>query len=158
MSVWKDYSSRTSAGAAGGLYDLTAHVVDSFCLEGENVKCGMGVIFGTDPGTNVALPAAGAAVDKFAGVVMNGGTNEMDMNGNIVLRDGSTQSVMRSGRVWVRLAADVEPAYGDPVNLILEGEDAGCFSNAGGLAVNARFIGTRQNGIAAVELYQQLNA
>lgn len=157
MSIWTDYSGRTPEGVAGGLYDLTGHVVDSLCLEG-TVKCGMGVVFGSAPGDNAALPAAGAAIDKFAGIVLNGGTNEMDMNGDVVLPDGSTQSVMRSGRAWVRLAADAEPAYGDRVFLVAEGADAGCFSNTGALALNARFITKARNGIAAVELYPQLGA
>lgn len=160
MSIWSDYSSRTPSGVAGGLYDPAAHTVDSFRIDAADgaVKCGMGVVYGTTPGTDVSPPAAASTLDKFAGVVMNGGSSEMDMNGNIVIRKGSTQSVMRSGRVWVRLAADAEPAYGDQAHLILTGADAGCFGTAGGLAVNARFLTPAQNGIAAVELYNQLNA
>ena len=89
---------------------------------------------------------------------MNGGANEMDVKGVIVVRNSSTQSVMRHGRVWARLAAEAEPAYGDQVHLITSGADAGCFSTTGGIAINARFITTAQNGIAAIELYNQLNA
>ena len=160
MSIWSDYSSRTPSGVAGGLYDPAAHTVDSFRIEAADgaVKCGMGVVYGTTPGTDVSPPAAASTLDKFAGVVMNGGSSEMDMSGNIVIRGGSTQSVMRYGRVWVRLAANAEPAYGDQAHLILTGADAGCFGTTGGLAINARFLTTAQNGIAAVELYNQLNA
>ena len=160
MSIWTDYSSRTPAGVAGGLYDLTDHVVDSLRINAEDgkVKCGMGVVQGTTPGTDVALPTEDSAISKFEGVVMNGGSNEMDMNGNIVIRSSSTQSVMRSGRVWVRLAKEAEPAYGDQAHLVTSGDDAGCFSTTGGLAVNARFLTTAQNGIAVIELYSQLSA
>lgn len=160
MSIWKNYSSRTPAGVAGGLYDLTDHVVDSFRIDAKDgeIKCGMGVVHGTVPGTDVALPAAASTIDKFAGVVMNGGSTEMDMNGNVVIRSSSSQSVMRSGRIWVRLAAGAEPAYGQQAHLITTGNDAGCFGTTGGVAVNASFLTAAQNGIAAVELYSQINA
>lgn len=49
-------------------------------------------------------------------------------------------------------------SYGDQVHLITSGDDAGCFGTTGGIAINARFITTAQNGIAAIELYNQLNA
>ena len=155
MSIWTDYSSRTPSGVAGGLYDLTYHAVDSFRINAADgkVKCGMGVVHGPTPGSDVDLPAAGSTLDKFAGVVMNGGSNEMDMEGNIVLRNSSTQSVMRHGRVWVRLEADAEPTYGDQAHLILTGDDAGCFGTSGGLAINARFLTAAHNGIAAFVLF-----
>ena len=139
---------------------MTDHVVDSFRIGADDgkIKCGMGVVHGTVPGTDVALPTASSTIDKFAGIVMSGGSNEMDMNGNVIIRSSSSQSVMRSGRVWVRLAAGAEPAYGQQAHLIIAGDDAGCFGITGGVAVNASFLTTAQNGIAAVELYNQLNA
>ena len=159
MGIWNNYSNRTPSGVAGGLYDLTAHTVDSFCMEAEDgeIKCGMGVVFGTNPGEQVALPSEASTLDKFAGVVMNGGTNEMDMDGNLITRGSSSQSVMQSGRVWVRLAADAEPTYGGQVHLVNSGTNAGCFDTTGGIAVNARFLTEVRNGIAAVELYNQLS-
>ena len=160
MSIWTEYNNRTPAGVAGGLYDLTDHAVDSFRIDAADgkVKFGMGVVAGTTPGTDVTIPTAASTLDKFLGVVMNGGSNEMDMNGVIVVRKSSTQSVMRHGRVGARRAAEAEPAYGDQVHLITSGDDAGCFGTTGGIAINARFITTAQNGIAAIELYNQLNA
>ena len=160
MSIWTEYNNRTPAGVAGGLYDLTDHAVDSFRIDAADgkVKFGMGVVMGTTPGTDVTVPADASTLDKFVGIVMNGGANEMDVKGVIVVRNSSTQSVMRHGRVWARLAAEAEPAYGDQVHLITGGADAGCFSTTGGIAINARFITTAQNGIAAIELYNQLNA
>ena len=158
MSIWTEYNNRTPAGVAGGLYDLTAHVVDSFRIDAADgkVKCGMGVVHGTNPGSDVTVPAATSTIDKFVGVVMNGGSNEMDMNGKIVIRKDSQQSVMRSGRIWVRLASDAEPSCGDQAHLILSGNDLGCFSTTGGMAVNARFVTKAQNGIAVIELYNQI--
>ena len=160
MSIWTEYNNRTPAGVAGGLYDLTDHAVDSFRIDAADgkVKFGMGVVMGTTPGTAVTVPADASTLDKFVGIVMNGGANEMDVKGVIVVRNSSTQSVMRHGRVWARLAAEAEPAYGDQVHLITSGADAGCFSTTGGIAINARFSTTAQNGIAAIELYNQLNA
>ena len=160
MSIWTEYNNRTPAGVAGGLYDLTDHAVDSFRIDAADgkVKFGMGVVVGATPGADVTIPADTSTLDKFVGVVMNGGSNEMDMNGVIVVRNSSTQSIMRHGRVWARLAAEAEPAYGDQVHLITSGDDAGCFGTTGGIAINARFITTAQNGIAAIELYNQLNA
>ena len=160
MSIWTEYNNRSPAGVAGGLYDLTDHAVDSFRIDAADgkVKFGMGVVMGTTPGTDVTVPADASTLDKFVGIVMNGGANEMDVKGVIVVRNSSTQSVMRHGRVWARLAAEAEPAYGDQVRLITSGADAGCFSTTGGIAINARFITTAQNGIAAIELYNQLNA
>ena len=160
MSIWTEYNNKTPAGVAGGLYDLTDHAVDSFRIDAADgkVKFGMGVVMGTTPGTDVTVPADASTLDKFVGIVLNGGANEMDVKGVIVVRNSSTQSVMRHGRVWARLAAEAEPAYGDQVHLITSGADAGCFSTTGGIAINARFITTAQNGIAAIELYNQLNA
>ncbi len=159
MSMWNEYNNRTPAGVAGGLYDLTDHVVDSFRIDAPDgkLKCGMGVVQGTNPATDVTLPATGATLNTFAGVLMNGGSNEMDMENNLIIRNSSSQSIMRSGRVWGRLATGAEPAYGEQVHLILDGDDVGCFGNAGGLAINARFLTTAQNGIAVIELYNQLS-
>lgn len=160
MSIWTEYNNRTPAGVAGGLYDLTDHAVDSFRIDAADgkVKFGMGVVVGTIPGTDVTVPAAASTLDKFVGIVMNGGSNEMDMKGVIVVRDSSTQSVMRHGRVWARLSSEAEPSYGDQVHLITSGDDAGCFGTTGGIAINARFITAAQNGIAAIELYNQFGA
>ena len=101
MSIWTEYNNRTPAGVAGGLYDLTDHAVDSFRIDAADgkVKFGMGVVMGTTPGTDVTVPADASTLDKFVGIVMNGGANEMDVKGVIVVRNSSTQSVMRHGRV-----------------------------------------------------------
>ena len=43
MSVWTEYSQQTPKGAAGSLYDLTSHVVDSFMNEENDGVMGYGV-------------------------------------------------------------------------------------------------------------------
>lgn len=52
----------------------------------------------------------------------------------------------------------VEPAYGQPVYLVIAGDDAGKFTPTKGtnLAVKARFIGAAQNGIAPAQFVEQL--
>jgi len=52
----------------------------------------------------------------------------------------------------------VEPAYGQPVYLVITGDDAGKFTPTKGtnLAVKARFIGAAQNGIAPAQFVEQL--
>lgn len=114
MSVWTEYSQQTPKGAAGSLYDLTSHVVDSFMNEENDgvMGYGVGVVVGTTPGTSCKLPATGATADKFLGIVMNGGTNEMNMNGVVNIPKGYHLSVMRQGRVWAKLADEQTPAYG----------------------------------------------
>ena len=49
MSVWTEYSQQTPKGAAGSLYDLTSHVVDSFMNEENDgvMGYGVGVVVGT---------------------------------------------------------------------------------------------------------------
>lgn len=44
MSMWTNYTQSMPAGVAGGLYDLTEHVVDSRMNEAAGLKFGMGVV------------------------------------------------------------------------------------------------------------------
>lgn len=161
MSLWTEYSQQTPKGTAGSLYDLTAHTVDSFHnLEADGVLLpGVGVVHGTIPGTDIALPKEGATADKFVGVVMYGGSNELDMKNNLIIPKGYTVSVMRSGRVWVKMAEDEEPSYGDPVFLVVTGDEVGCFRAAAGddtIQINARIVEAGSNGLAAIELFNQI--
>lgn len=60
--------------------------------------------------------------------------------------------------MWVQLADQAEPAYGQPVYLVIAGDDAGKFTPTKGtnLAVKARFIGAAQNGIAPAQFAEQI--
>ena len=164
MSVQTSYSQATPRGVAGGLVDLSAHVVNTR-LNGETgnaMKFGLGVVRGPIPGSDVAIPVAGATADKFEGVVINGGTSELDMSGKLNLPPTASLSVMQYGKIWTRTKAGVNIAYGDSLHLVITGDDAGKFTNAADgvntIAVKGRFIGGKGTGdIAPVELYNQAN-
>lgn len=163
MSLWTEYSQQTPKGTAGSLYDLTVHTVDSFRnQEADGVLLpGVGVVYGTNPGVDIALPAEGATADKFVGVVMYGGSNELDMKNNLIIPEGYHVSVMRNGRVWVKMIEGDEPNYGDPVYLVTDGDEAGCFTTSAensALQISARIIEVGSNGLAAIELYNQMSA
>ena len=160
MSAQTRYGYATPIGAPGGIVDLAPYAIDTFLNEEETgtLKFGMGVVQGSKPGTNVALPATGATADKFEGVATNNRTTEYDLEGRIYVRKGVGVGVMRYGRIYVRVAAGDEPAYGDPVYLIINGDDAGRFTSTSSgdtIAVNARFIGGVDNGVAPVELMRE---
>ena len=44
MSMWTNYTQSTPAGVAGGLYDLTDHVVDSRMNEAAGLKFGSNLL------------------------------------------------------------------------------------------------------------------
>ena len=151
-------------GGAGGILDLAPYEINTFLNEEETgtMKHGVGVVAGTIPGTNAKLPATGAKATDFLGVVVNNRTTELDLEGGLHIKKGAALGVMRYGRVLVRLAEDVEPAYGEAVYLIVDGDEAGCFTNAaeGNVAVKAKFVGGVDNtaAVAPIELYNQAQA
>ena len=155
MSVQTSYGNQTPKGVAGGIYDMFHYPVDSrFNEEADGVlRFGVGVVPGTLPGSSVKLPAADSTAAQFEGVVLNGYDRQQDLSGKLFILNNQNVGVMRRGRVWVRLAADAAPKYGDPVDLLNSGDDVGCFSTTGGLTVPGRFIGPASNGVAPVELY-----
>lgn len=155
MSVQKTYGYATSKGIAGGIYDMYHYPVDSRFNEEENGKLtfGVGVVHGEVPGSGIALPTSASTADDFEGVVVNGFDRQQDLDGKLYILNKQNVGVMRRGRVWVRLATGAAPAYGDELRLIVEGNEAGCFAKAGGIALPGRFIGTANNGLAPVELY-----
>lgn len=159
MSMWTNYTQSTPAGVAGGLYDLSDHVVDSRMNEAAGLKFGMGVVQGKTAGKTVKLPATGATIDKFEGIIMTD-VREMDAQGDVSVAAKSTVSVMHSGRIWVRIVDGVKPKYGDPVYLVINGAGLGCFKTAADsantLQLNARFLGEKDlSNIAPIELYAQ---
>lgn len=157
MAVQTSYSYSTSRGAPGGIYDLSPRAVNARSAE-EKILFGIGVVQGSTPGSNIAKPTKDSTAAEFEGVSVNGGTQEMDLEGKTVVKAGTTVSVMRHGRVWVRVEADTEIAYGEDLYLIIDGDCAGCFTNSGSeaakVAVAGRFIGASgADGIAPVELF-----
>lgn len=161
MSAQISYGFSTPIGAPGGIVDLAPHAIDTFLNENETgkMKFGRGVVRGTTPGTNVALPTAGATAANFEGIVVNSHTAEYDLEGNIHIRSGASLGVMRYGRVYGVVADRVTPAYGEAVYMIADGAEAGCFTNVsdGNVAIKARFIGgvDATTQVAPIELFNQ---
>lgn len=160
MSVWTEYTQQTPKGTAGSLFDLTVHTVDSFRNSEDDgvLQPGMGVVNGENPGSDIAIPAAGKTADDFVGIAMFGGTNELDMKNKLVIPENYQVSVMRHGRAWVMLSADAQPIFGGAVYLIVSGAEAGRFTSGEAddgstVAINARFLTEKDGNLAAVELF-----
>ena len=151
MAVQMNYG-EPSRGIPGGLYDRSAYeaVTRRNGAEDGLLFFGYGVVQGEEPGRDVAIPKTGATADKFEGVVMYSANVEMDDDGNVMLRKGQTLDVCQVGKLWVQVPDEEEPAYGDPVYLIITGDDAGKFTSEQGsnVALKAKFIGPVENGIA----------
>lgn len=164
MSAQNRYSFNPTIGAAGGIVDLAPYAIDTFINEANtgDMKFGMGVVRGSIPGTNIALPTeANAAV--FEGVTTNNRTTEYDIEGKLALRKDAAVGVMRFGRIYARVSEGVTPAYGDALYLVATGENAGYFTNAAGsdtVAIKGRFLGTVDTsaGVAQIELFNQAQA
>lgn len=164
MSAQTYYGYSTPKGHAGGIYDLAPYAIDTFLNEAATGKMmfGMGVVQGSNPGVNIDIPATGATAEKFEGVTTNNRTTEYDMEGKLSVRKGASVGVMRYGKIYARVAEGVEPAYGEAVYLIVDGEEAGCFTNEEGsnVAIKARFIGGVDTNaqVAPIELFNQAQA
>ena len=157
------YSYNTPIGAAGGIVDLAPHYIRSFINEAANgaILFGMGVTAGTNAGHGVKLPATGDTAAAFEGIVTNRRTTELDLEGNLTLRNKCALGVMRYGVIYALVADSVTPAYGDAAYLLISGNQAGYFTNTSGnntVAVKGRFLGGVDNGVAIVELFNQAQA
>ena len=155
MSVQTSYGYSPNRGIAGGIYDMYHYIVDSRYNEEENgvLRYGVGVVRGTIPGANVVLPTSASTASDFEGVVVNGFTTQHDLEGKVFIPNNQNVGVMRKGRIWVRLVSEAEVAYGDTVCMAIDGDEAGFFSNTGGVELAGRFIGAADNGLAPIELY-----
>ena len=155
MSVQTSYGYSPNRGIAGGIYDMYHYNVDSRYNEEANgvLRYGVGVVQGSIPGSNVALPTSASTAAEFEGVVVNGFTTQHDLEGKVFIPNNQNVGVMRNGRIWVRLVSEAEVAYGDAVCMATDGDEAGFFSNTGGVELAGRFIGAANNGLAPIELY-----
>ena len=158
MAVQTTYNWTTGRGIAGGLVDLTPHVIDTFINEEENgvLKPGMAVMAGTVAGQTCKIFATGGT-PVFYGVANNNRTTEYDLDGKIRILKGAAVGVLHWGRIYVRVASGVTPAYGDGLFVLGSGDEKGFFTNTDNSgnnpAVPGRFIGPVENGIAPVEIY-----
>lgn len=155
-AVQTSYDFGFPKGVAGGLFDLSAHDVTTRQAEGDGVAFGLGVVVGTNKGTDVKLPATGATSDDFEGVVVHNSVMvEKDMDNNVSINSKRTVGCLHFGRIWVQTGAAAKPAYKEKVYLITDGDEAGKFTTSADTAtkveVNAIFLGETDNGIANAE-------
>lgn len=162
MSAQTTYTQATPRGVAGGLYDLSAHAINTRINgeTGNTLMFGMGVVRGATPGSDVKIPASGAKIDTFEGVVVNGFTTEMDRDGKVTLPPNASVGVLQYGKIWVRIKDKDAPVYGDKLYLIINGDDAGLFTKTTSgdtiEVTNGHFIGGKGTGnVAPVEIFYQ---
>lgn len=158
MSVQTSYGFGFPKGVAGGLFDLSAHEVSTRQSEGVGVTFGVGVVVGTNKGTDVKLPTADSTADQFEGVVVhNSVMAELDMNNKLNIGEKRTVGCLHHGKIWVKTGENAAPAYKEKVYLIVEGEEAGLFTTSADTAtkveLNARYLGVTDTGIANAEFF-----
>jgi len=165
MLMRNNYGFQTQRGVPGTLYDMSPHTIDSRQNAEEvlgTMQFGVGVVKGDIPGSNVRLPQSGDTSDMFEGVSMGSQTSYMDMEGNFKVNPKQTIGLLRWGRPWVRVVADLTIQYGDPVYLVVSGDDRGLFTNEDGgtdtWAINATFVdGLGTSNVAPIQIYNQSN-
>lgn len=158
MSVQTSYGFGFPKGVAGGLFDLSAHEVSTRQSEGEGVTFGVGVVVGTNKGTDVKLPTADSTAEQFEGVIVhNSVMAELDMNNKLNIGEKRTVGCLHHGKVWVKTGENAAPAYKEKVYLIVEGDEAGLFTTSADTAtkveLNARYLGVTDTGIANAEFF-----
>lgn len=156
MAAQTSYGFGFPKGVAGGLYDLSAHDVSTKQAEGTGVAFGIGVVVGTNRGTDVKIPTSASTSDEFEGVVVHNSVMvEMDMNNKVSIEDKRTVGCLNFGRIWIKTGANAAPAYKEKVYMITDGNEAGMFTTSGDSAtkveVNAIFLGETDDGIANAE-------
>lgn len=141
MAAQLNYKYETPKALPGMKADISVDVVVSRSNEAADgvMKYGLAVATGTAVGTGVAMVGSSTTADKIEGVVVCHANTEQDMSGNVVVKKGSTLSVMTFGKIWGRLAADVTPVPGATAYVATTGTDAGCFTNEAGLDIGAVF-------------------
>lgn len=161
MSVQMSYGYSTPIGAPGGIVYLAPHLIDTFINEEKTgvMKFGLGVVNGSKPGAKVKLPTDESTAIDFAGITVNNRHTEHDLDGNIRIPENRAIGVMRYGRIYGRVEDGVEINYGDPVYLIVDGDNAGFFTNDEdeGVAIKARFLSGADSStkVAVIELFNQ---
>ena len=137
MAQVNGYEFELDRAQAGQKAGLDFDHVESFAAEGA-VPFGHGLIFGTDPEKQVAVPTD--ALGDFAGVSVFTHRQEQGFDQSVSLgnqsstgaeyRDTDTVNTLRRGRVWVEVTAEVAAGDDAYVDVTSEGEE-GKFTNAG---------------------------
>ena len=156
MAAQTSYGFGFPKGVAGGLFDLSAHEVSTRQTEGENISFGIGVVTGTNAGTDVKIPTSATTSAEFEGVVVHNSVMvEMDMDNSVKIGDKRTVGCLHYGKVWIKTGKDAVPKYREKVYMITSGDEAGLFTTSTDTAtkveVNAIFLGETDNGIANAE-------
>lgn len=158
MSVQTNYGFGFPKGVAGGLFDLSAREVSTRQSEGEGVTFGVGVVIGTNKGTDVKLPTSDSTAEQFEGVIVhNSVMAELNMNNKLNIGEKRTVGCLHHGKIWVKTGKKAAPAYKEKVYLIVEGDEVGLFTTSADTAtkieLNARYLGATDTGIANVEFF-----
>ncbi len=156
MAAQTSYGFSFPKGVAGGLFDLSAHEVSSRQAEGAGISFGIGVVTGTNEGTDVRIPDPGSVSRDFEGVVVHNSVMvEMDMDNRVAVGDKRTVGCLHYGKIWVKTGAAAVPKYREKVYMITSGDEAGSFTTADDTAtkieINGVFLGETDNGIANAE-------
>ena len=135
MSQTNGYEFTLDKAQAGQKAGLDFDHVESFAAEGA-VPFGRGVVHGTNPEKQVAVPADDTGI--FAGISVFTHSREQTLNqdatmgeqfsGGAQYRDKDTVSTLRKGRIYVLVTAAVEAGEDAYVDVLTEGEE-GKFTN-----------------------------
>ena len=122
------YGYDTPKGNPGLIFDIAPHECRTRLIEGTagSVAAGMGVVNGTNAGTQVKVP--GSSSDVFAGILVEK-AHEMDKNGQVIVDPKEAFSVMVAGHIWGQISPECTPTFGAAAYLIRDGVYAGMFTN-----------------------------
>lgn len=168
MAAQTNYSFNTPKGIPGGLYDISAHEVNTRMNEEPDGKLsfGVGVMRGSSIGVTIKLPVAASTATEFEGILLNGVNVEQNMSGKVIVKKDLSVGVVRFGKVWAKVSEKAKGVkYGDPLYLIVDGAEAGAFTNAAvtgedtatRISIKGTFLSGIDNGIAPVLLPNETN-
>jgi len=151
-----NYGWTSQKNVPGGLVDSSPRSIISRA-NGEDtaIKFGYGVVRGDNPGVDVLLPTTTSTSELFEGVVASG-IAEHDLAGNVYNNPTKVLGLLEWGKIWVRVPDDLVVAYGDPLYLIIDGDDLGKFTNVDtdAIQISGIFIGpVDSDDIAPVRIY-----
>lgn len=161
MSAQLDYGYSTAKAVPGAKVDLVDDVVETRRNDENDgvIKFGTAVAVGSKAGHSVKKPTGTTTAADIDGVVLCHPNTEQDMAGNVVVKKNSSLGVMKHGKIWGRLANNANAVYGAKAYVVIEGDDAGCFtptasttSGSKTVDINATFGNAADTGIAVIVL------
>ena len=156
MAAHLDYGYSTPKGVAGGKVDIAYdEVITRKNEEADGVlKYGMAAMVGTSKGTGVKVPTTGATAEQIEGIVLHAANTEQDMKGKVVVPNNASVGILRKGHVWGRIASDATPTYKAKAYVVVDGDDAGTFTDKaeGNVDIGAKFGNASDDGIAVIEI------